>query len=178
MDVPAALSLASRVQSEIDAAGLGRRFIQPTVLAASDLAALYDTLVRSAPLRAATRRLFVDGHYARAVEEAFKCLNNAVKEKSGLSAKDGADLMRDAFSANGPLLKLNDLRSTSKKDEQRGYMDLYAGAMTGVRNPRAHDQRLDDGPETALELLALAQHLMRRLGNATRARRRRNLARP
>ncbi len=171
MNGRSSLNLARLVQADVDWAGMGSR-PAPARDGISDLIGLYDRLVRRDALRLATRRLFLDGHYARAVEEAFKCLNNAVKEKSGLSAKDGADLMRNAFSAGGPLLKLNDLRSTSKKDEQRGYMDLYAGAMTGIRNPRAHDHRLQDDPESALELIVMANHLMRKLDGASRARRR------
>ena len=113
-----------------------------------------------------SRKLFADGHYARAVEEAFKYLNNAVKKKSGLTKKDGADLMRGAFSANSPVLKLNKFLSDTEKSEQRGYMEIFAGTMTGIRNPRAHDHELDDQPEAALEMLALANHLIRKLNDS------------
>ena len=122
---------------------------------------LFDSLVTDGLLRRTTRRLFADGHYAIAVQKALVCLNNAVKAKSGLLEKDGADLMRAAFSAKSPRLFLNSLQSLSNRDEQRGYMDLFAGAMTGVRNPRVHEHDFEDDPRTALELLALANHLMR-----------------
>ena len=118
-------------------------------------------------LALASRKLFKDGHYARAVEEAFKCLNNLVKEKSKLPDAHGAGLMRTAFSPQNPILKLNDLLSKSQQDEQQGYMDIFAGAMTGIRNPRAHEHELVDEPEVALELLTLANHLMRKLEGAT-----------
>jgi len=119
-----------------------------------------------------TESLFVDGHYARAVEEAFKCLNNTVKRKAGSSA-DGADLMRSAFSPKKPTLKLNRFRSETDKSEQQGYMDLFAGSMTGIRNPRAHEHELQDHPEIALELVVFANHLMRKAKSATRTRQRR-----
>ena len=48
-------------------------------------------------------------------------------------------------------------------------MDLFAGSMTGVRNPRAHEYKLTDEPEVALELLILANHLMRKLQAATKS---------
>ena len=128
---------------------------------------LFDELVTSEPLREASGSLFRDGHYARAVEEAFKCLNNAVREKSGLTSQDGAALMRSAFSANNPVLHLNGFQTQSERDEQLGYMDIYAGAMTGIRNPRAHDHQLVDSPEAALEMIVLANHLMRKLDAAT-----------
>ena len=129
---------------------------------------LFDSLVTERALRHTSRKLFADGHYAIAVEKAFVCLDNMVKAKSGLTAKDGADLMRAAFSANSPRLYLNSFQSESDRNEQRGYMDLYAGAMTGVRNPRAHEHDMEDDPQMALELLVLANHLIRRLNSATK----------
>lgn len=126
----------------------------------------FDELVTSEPLRQASGSLFRDGHYARAVEEAFKCLNNTVREKSGLTSQDGAALMRSAFSANNPVVNLNGFQTQSERDEQQGYMDIYAGAMTGIRNPRAHDHQLVDPPEAALEMIILANHLMRKLDAA------------
>ena len=45
---------------------------------------------------------------------------------------------------------------------------MFAGAMTGIRNPRAHEHELKDDPKVALELLALANHLMGELGAATK----------
>lgn len=126
----------------------------------------FDELVTSEPLREASGALFRDGYYARAVEEAFKCLNSAVRDKSGETGRDGAELMRRVFSVDSPTLKLNNLQTSSERNEQRGYMDIYAGAMTGIRNPRAHDHRLTDVPEAALEMIVLANHLMGKLDNA------------
>ena len=128
---------------------------------------LFDELVTIPPLHEACNSLFRTERYARAVEEAFKCLNHAVAEKSGLTQRDGADLMRAAFSANSPVIKLNSLHTVSDQNEQRGYMDIYAGAMTGIRNPRAHDYQLIDNPETALEMIVLANHLMRKLNSSS-----------
>lgn len=135
---------------------------------------LFDVLVTDPDLARWTRRLFRDGHFARAVEEAFKCLNNIVKNKSR-SMTDGAPLMQHAFSADKPILKLNRLKSQSERDEQRGYMEMFAGAMRGIRNPRAHDHELEDHPEAALELLTIANHLIVRAKAATRARQVRRL---
>ena len=128
----------------------------------------FEELVTDQQLQQVSGPLFHDSHYARAVEEAFKCLNNAVKDKSGITQQDGAGLMRTAFSANSPMLRLNALQFTSDRDEQQGYMDIYAGSMTGIRNPRAHQHDLVDEPEVALELLVLANHLMRKLDAATK----------
>ncbi len=134
-----------------------------------DFVELYDILVRSQALRDTTRKLFFDGHYARAVEEAYKCLNNTVKIKSHLN-KDGQDLMNEELSVKNPVLKLNDLRTESKRNEQIGYMLILGGCMTGIRNPRAHEHQLWDSPNIALEMLAWANHLMRVVHKAKHVR--------
>ena len=124
---------------------------------------LFELLVTDSQLRQTSGPLFQDSYYARAVEEAFKYLNNAVKQRSGIIQQDGAGLMRTAFSAHSPVLLLNAFQSQSDKDEQQGYMEIFAGSMTGIRNPRAHEPGLVDEREVALELLVLANHLMRKL---------------
>ena len=129
---------------------------------------LFDQLVTNKKLQEASRKRFLDKHYSDAVEAAFKCLNNVVKDKSGIVRQDGAGLMRTAFSANSPVLRLNAFESTSDRDEQQGYMDIFAGSMTGIRNPRAHEHQPSDEPEVALELLVLANHLMRKLDSTTK----------
>ena len=166
------LARARRIQAEV--AGFGLIHQRAESSRGSDeerlLVGRFDELVTNEALYDASRQLFVDAHYARAVEAAFKTLNNAVKTKARRDDIDGDKLMREVFTPNGPKLRLNSLRSRSHKDEQRGYMELFAGAMMGIRNPRAHEPRLHDDPETALELLTFANHLMRRLEKSTRTR--------
>lgn len=130
---------------------------------------LFDQIVTDTTLRETTRQLFLDGHYALAVEEAYKCVNNAVKSRSGYSA-DGAGLMKTAFSPKKPILKLNALKTESQQNQQLGYMEIFAGCMTGIRNPRAHEHRYLDEQNVALELLAFANHLLRMVNNAKKTR--------
>jgi uncharacterized protein (TIGR02391 family) len=120
----------------------------------------FDDIVIDEELIKVSRTLFLDGHYALAVLEAFKCLNNFVKLSSGASDKDGAKLMNHAFSVSNPVLALNSLKSASERDEQIGYTQIFSGVMTGIRNPRAHEHGFIDDPLTALELLGLGNHLM------------------
>ena len=80
----------------------------------------FDELITNKSLRKKTRKLFVDGHHARAVEEAYKLIDNFVKKKSNLidTPLTGSNLMNRAFSPNNPILKLNECKTTSEKDEQ------------------------------------------------------------
>jgi len=131
----------------------------------------HDLAVTDTGLREATRRLYVDRHYAKAVEEGFKYINKQVRRRTRLIA-DGTALMRTAFSPNQPYLRLNEQRTQSEKDQQQGYMDIFAGTMMGIRNPRAHEQGFVDSQQQALELLTLANHLIGVVASA-KARRRR-----
>ena len=124
---------------------------------------VFDIVVTDTELREFTRKLFSDGHHARSVEEAFKFLNNLVKERSMICSADGSGLMKQVFSANCPILKLNTGNSPSEKDEQLGYMEIFAGCMTGVRNPRAHEHNWEDTETRALQLLSPANHLVDRV---------------
>lgn len=135
-----------------------------------DAVQAYDALIDDPELVSTTRELFCHGHLAQSVEEAFKYANNLVRQRSGLLS-DGADLMNRALSPKNPVLKLSPLKTASQQDQQQGYMQILAGAMIGVRNPRAHEHRYLEDPRVALELLCLANHLSRVIRNATRSRR-------
>jgi uncharacterized protein (TIGR02391 family) len=131
----------------------------------SNLRALSESIVVSPEILKGCLKLYVQGHNALAVETAFKAINNYVKSRSGLSTLDGVPLMQTAFSPANPKIKLNKLKTISEKDEQLGYMYIFAGSMAGIRNPRAHEDDLQDSERTAFELLILADHLFRKLKN-------------
>ncbi|MPT23218.1 MAG: TIGR02391 family protein, partial [Starkeya sp.] len=112
----------------------------------------------------AASKLFHDGHYSNAVEAAVKALNGLVRLRSGLE-QDGVTLMERAFSVKSPILRFNDLLDQSDMDEQKGFMQLFSGAVTGLRNPRAHGFIQDD-PERALEFIAFVSLLAKLLDEA------------
>ena len=113
--------------------------------------------------------LYADGYYVRAVEEACKFLDNLVKRRSQRSDLTGSELMKHVFSLNNPILALNSVKTKSEKSEQLGYMELYSGVMSGVRNPRTHEHELVDTQETALSLLAFVNHLVVKARSATKS---------
>jgi len=111
-------------------------------------------------------KLFADGHYSQAIFEAFKAINNMVKEKSGLIGHDGKDLMAQTFKLTSPKLRWSKLTTESEKNEQEGFMFLFMGAMVGVRNPKAHDEVIQRDKTKTLEYLSLASLLAKRVDEA------------
>lgn len=158
------LKLTQKIQDEIISNG----FSPP---AEADNSSSYDILITNKSLRKKTEKLFKDGHHARAVEEAYKLLDNLTKKKANLQSTSltGSQLMQTTFSPNKPLLKLNEGISTSEQDEQKGYMQIFAGCMIGIRNPRAHESDWEDTEQRALQLLVFANHLIERVNMAETA---------
>jgi uncharacterized protein (TIGR02391 family) len=113
----------------------------------------------------AANKLYQDGHYANAVEAAVKALNGLVRLRSGLEF-DGTTLMERAFNPSNPVLRFNPLQDQSDRDEQKGFMQLFSGAVSGLRNPRAHGF-INDDAERALEFIAFVSLLAKLLDEAT-----------
>jgi uncharacterized protein (TIGR02391 family) len=125
-----------------------------------------EQVVTDSALYKSVAKLFRDGHHAEAVKKAFVYLNNLIKRQTNSKA-DGVGLMRSTFSPKNPTLILNALSNQSEQDEQLGYMEIMAGVMTGIRNPRVHEHDWEDTEERALQLLSLANHLVLRVGACT-----------
>jgi uncharacterized protein (TIGR02391 family) len=120
-------------------------------------------------IREVARARLKAGHRADAVEAALKHVNAILKERVlKLTGKelDGADLMNVAFSPKNPVLLLGDLGTLSGRSMQQGYMQIFAGAMTGVRNPKAH-AILDVDETRATHLLFLASLLRYKVDEVT-----------
>lgn len=112
---------------------------------------------------------FKKAQYSDAIREAFKAVENYVKEKSG---KDdfGASLMSKVFSfeydekkkelKRPPILRLNKLKTKSERSEQRGYMYLFMGAMEGIRNPFSHEHIEIKDPIFTIKLLCFSSLLL------------------
>jgi uncharacterized protein (TIGR02391 family) len=110
----------------------------------------------------ACSKLFADGHYAEAVENACKVLDMLVKMRSMRMDPSGTELMQLVFSPKSPILRFNEQQNDSEKSEQQGMMYLYAGAMLAIRNPRAHGL-VQDHPENAVGYISFICMLARAL---------------
>lgn len=159
------LTIAKEINNELLIAGVSKKTAPISIN-------LYDEVITNNSLRKKTEKLFKDGHHARAVEEAYKLLDNIVKKRASPQQMDltGASLMQVVFSSKKPLLKLNEGISTSEQNEQLGYMQIFAGCMTGIRNPRAHDSDWEDTEQRALQLLVFANHLIERVYMAEKSK--------
>ena len=110
---------------------------------------------------------FDNGHYADAVEAAFKEVNTRVKGiyKNRTSIeKDGVKLMQSAFSPQNPIIKLGDISTETGTNVQQGYMEMFVGAMIGIRNPKAHSNQTLSKAD-AIRKLHFASMLMCKLDN-------------
>lgn len=109
-----------------------------------------------------SRKKFESGFYSVAIESALKEINKSVKEitkkKTGEEI-DGSKLMQKAFSVTNPVIELDDLTNESGRNVQQGFLQIFSGAMTGIRNPKAHSNTEIDINE-AVRLLCLCGELM------------------
>lgn len=106
--------------------------------------------------------LFADRQYDSAVTEAMKSVEVRVRDLTGLQLS-GAILMQEAFKPKEPRLDVSVEPGRSGDDEREGYFYVFRGAMVGIRNPKAHELSRGEDPDEALEVLALASLLHRRL---------------
>jgi uncharacterized protein (TIGR02391 family) len=113
-------------------------------------------------ISAAAAALFADGHREQAVFAAFRAVEARVQFLTGRS-ETGQGLMSSIFSGSSPQLDITKARGRSGQDERDGFRFLFMGAIAGLRNPRGHGTVMQDTPDEALEYLALASMLMRRL---------------
>lgn len=119
-------------------------------------------------IRSIARSRFESGHFADSVEASLKAVNEKVraiyKAERG-EEKDGASLMQDVFSLKNPVLRLGDLETITGKNMQVGYLQIFAGAMTGIRNPKAHGN-IEIDADRAGHFLFLASLLMHKIDEA------------
>jgi uncharacterized protein (TIGR02391 family) len=77
------------------------------------------------------------GFYADAVLAALKVITHQIRRRTGLDL-DGAQLMNKVFAPNQPLLQFDGSGTETARNLQQGYLQIFAGTMMAVRNPKAH----------------------------------------
>ena len=109
----------------------------------------------------ASRALFEDEHYAQAIFEAFKAVENFVQDKSGLTLY-GTNLMEKVFNEENPIIKVPEA-GHYYKEVQRGFKHLFIGASQGIRNPKAHKEITQKDPYITLQYLGFFSFLLKRI---------------
>jgi len=116
-------------------------------------------------IRLLSKRKFDNEFYADSVETALKEVNciikNEFKKISG-EELDGAKLIQKVFSVNNPVFQFADITTETGRNIQQGYMNIFAGAMIGIRNPKAHNN-LNPDKIKAIHLLQIASFMMIKL---------------
>ena len=116
-----------------------------------------------------SKKLYLDGHYDKAVLTAFIEIEGVVKEfykamKSDADDKlSGTDLMNKVFSENNPILKAGDLQTATGKNKHNGLRYMLTGAFSALRNPPAHSNDENLTAEEAMRQLMFASMLMKKI---------------
>lgn len=119
-----------------------------------------------------SKKLFFDGSYANAACDAYIEINDRVKKlfqvvKPGEKVPDGDAAMKTVFSANAPLIEFCDRSTDSGTNTQKGFMEMLAGAMSALRNPKAH-ANITIGRDDAMRRLVFASMLMYKIDEAVK----------
>ncbi|MDA0242685.1 MAG: TIGR02391 family protein [Chloroflexi bacterium] len=99
------------------------------------------------PLWTAIASAYEAENYSHAILEATYFLSTVLRNRAGVDG-DGAALVGQALGGDPPKLKLNSLLTESDRNVQKGFEQILRGIYVGIRNPRSHEQTVDD-KETA-----------------------------
>lgn len=119
--------------------------------------------VHSEVFRYCTAELIAD-NYFHAVFESCKGIFDRLRTVTGLSG-DGADIIQTAFSEKNPLVAINRLQTDSEWSEHKGFANLLKGVFGMIRNPLAHNPKLNwqMTEQDALDTFSLLSMIHRRM---------------
>lgn len=107
-----------------------------------------------------------------AVFEAMKSISCKIRKVSGLDG-DGAVLVDQAFAfsdGNAPRLAINSLSTETQRGEHRGFCNLLKGLFGTIRNPLAHNSKVEweMSEQDALDVFSTISLIHRKLDQAVK----------
>lgn len=122
-----------------------------------------------------SRARFLRAEYLGAVAGAYGALEGMIRAKSGVDGH-GTHLINRALGEDGALeVGLPGLAGATRASMRRGLAQMCVGAVSGMRNPIAHDASLRIGRGEALDMLGVLSYLC---GQVEQTRRRAGQGRP
>ncbi len=102
------------------------------------------------------------GHLRDAVLNAVIAVFDMIRGRTGLKL-DGKDLVGQAFGADKGKLIFSELETETGRNDQKGFLQIYEGIYTGVRNVKAHSLTHDLDEQKAAQYLVTLSLLARRV---------------
>jgi uncharacterized protein (TIGR02391 family) len=97
----------------------------------------------------------------------MKSITSRIRILSGQDG-DGADLVDVAYGGKSPILKINSFDTESKRGEQKGFVNLLKGLYGMVRNPTAHESKIEweMSEQDAIDILTTISLIHRKIDNS------------
>lgn len=103
-----------------------------------------------------------NGHLRDAVLNGVIAVFDMIRARTGLKL-DGKDLVGQAFGAEKGKLIFSEIDTETGRNDQKGFLQIYEGIYTGVRNVKAHSLTHDLNEQKAAQYLVALSLLARRV---------------
>lgn len=103
-----------------------------------------------------------NGHLRDAVLNAVIAVFDMIRARTGLQL-DGKDLVGQAFGIEKGKLIFSEIETETGRNDQKGFLQIYDGIYTGVRNVKAHSLTHDLNEQKAAQYLVTLSLLARRV---------------
>lgn len=97
-------------------------------------------------------------NYSGAILDSIYLLSKTIREKTDIEL-DGIPLIGKVFGGINPILKINNFRTESEINEQKGIENILRGLFQAIRNPRAHE-KIEDNKKTCDSIIIFIDFLL------------------